>query len=92
MLGGRTKRASWVVNAKTGEPTGYGADEKHPDLHRTEQIIRTGEELSQLLNPPADSNVPLRSGWKAGEDGRRIKEGHGIGPALGSGALPTSQK
>jgi alkylated DNA nucleotide flippase Atl1 len=49
VLGGRTKRASWVVNAKTGEPTGYGADEKHPDLHRTEQIIRTGKELSQLL-------------------------------------------
>lgn len=69
MLGSRTTRASWVVNAKTGEPTGYGADERHPELHRTEQIIRTGEELSQLLNSPAGSIVPLRSGWKAGEGG-----------------------
>lgn len=49
MLGNRTTRASWVVNAKTGEPTGYNAEEKHAELHRTEQIIRTGEELSQLL-------------------------------------------
>ena len=49
VLGGRTGRASWVVNAKTGEPTGYSAEEKHPDLRRTEQIIRTGEELRQLL-------------------------------------------
>ena len=49
-LGGRrTKRASWVVNAKTGEPTGYAAAERHPELHRTDQIVRTGKELSQLL-------------------------------------------
>ena len=52
-LGNRTKRASWVVNAKTGEPTGYRAEEKHPELHRTDQIVRTGEELSHLLEKRA---------------------------------------
>lgn len=53
VLGSRTTRASWVVNARTGEPTGYGANEKHPELHRTERIVRTGEELSQLLQQHA---------------------------------------
>ena len=53
-LWSRTKRASWVVNAQTGEPTGYSVDEKHPELHRAEQIIRTGEQLSQLLREHAN--------------------------------------
>ena len=48
-LGSQTRRASWVVNAKTGEPTGYAVDQKHPDLYRTPRIIRTGAELFHLL-------------------------------------------
>lgn len=48
-LGGHTRRASWVVNAKTGKPTGYSADMMHPDLCRTRRVIKTGAELSRLL-------------------------------------------
>lgn len=45
----RTRKASWVVNARTGEPTGHPVDQRHPDLHRTPRIIKTGAELSELL-------------------------------------------
>ena len=47
-LGNRRQRASWVVNAQTGEPTGYDPTEKHPDLYLTSHIIKTGEELRRL--------------------------------------------
>ena len=47
-LGRRTQRASWVVNAETGEPTGYDRLQKHPELHRTNRIIKTGDELRRL--------------------------------------------
>ncbi len=48
-LGERRPRASWVVNDDTGQPTGYGSNEKHPDLCCTAHIIRTGEALDALL-------------------------------------------
>ena len=48
-LGRQTPRASWVVNAKAGEPTGYPIVQKHPDLYRTRHIIRSGQELWDLL-------------------------------------------
>ena len=47
-LGRRTQRASWVVNARTGEPTGYNDQQKHPDLRPTSPIITTGDELRRL--------------------------------------------
>jgi len=47
-LGNRRRHASWVVNARTGEPTDYDPSEKHPDLHRTSEIIRTEDELRRL--------------------------------------------
>ena len=47
-LGARTQRASWVVNARTGEPTGYSSDQRHPHLLHTSHIIRTEEELRRL--------------------------------------------
>ena len=49
-LRNRTKKASWVVNARTGEPTGHTVDQRHSDLHRTPHIIKTGAELSELLS------------------------------------------
>ncbi len=45
LLGAKTRRASWVVNAQSGEPTGYLPDQKDPDLKTTEEIITTGNEL-----------------------------------------------
>lgn len=47
-LGIRRQRASWVVNGRTREPTGYDPSEKHPDLYRTSHVIKTGEELRRL--------------------------------------------
>ena len=44
-LGTRRKRASWVVSAKTGEPTGYTPAEKHPRLKENKHIIRSGTVL-----------------------------------------------
>ena len=44
-LGAKRKEASWVVRADTGEPTGYTAAEKHPQLKENGHIIRSGVEL-----------------------------------------------
>lgn len=49
-LGNHTMRTSWVVNAKTSEPTGHSAAQKHPDLYRRRRIIKTGKELTHLLS------------------------------------------
>lgn len=49
-LRSHTRKASWVVNSRTGEPTGHAVDQRHPDLYRTQHIIRTGAELSELLS------------------------------------------
>lgn len=50
MLGSRRPEASWVVSLKTGEPTGYAENEKHPDLHRTSRIIQSAEVLRRNLD------------------------------------------
>ena len=47
-LGSRRRRASWVVRARDGEPTGYDHHQKHPDIYRTRHIIKTGDELRHL--------------------------------------------
>lgn len=49
-LGSRKPSASWVVNKRTGHPTGYTEDQKHPDLYRKSRIIKTGDELRNLLS------------------------------------------
>jgi hypothetical protein len=45
----RDQRHSWVVSRKTGEPTGYSADQIHPNLRDRAEIFQTKEELSQFL-------------------------------------------
>ena len=49
MLGPRRHEASWIVNAETGEPTGYEPQEKHPALHEKAEIITTGLELLRRM-------------------------------------------
>jgi len=49
LLGERCQRASWVVNAKTGEPTKYLARQKHPDLYAKKEIIRSGDDLIRRM-------------------------------------------
>ncbi len=55
-LGVRRPEASWVVNARTRKPTGYKKHQKHPDLYCKDEIIRTVEDLEELMrrriNPP----------------------------------------
>ncbi|MDB4917970.1 MAG: hypothetical protein JWM95_5614 [Gemmatimonadetes bacterium] len=45
----RDARHSWVVNRRNGEPTGYQAEMRHPDLKRSDRIIETREELEKWL-------------------------------------------
>ena len=49
LLGNRSPRASWVVNASTGEPTGYAESDKHTDLRVNADVIRTGDELIRRM-------------------------------------------
>ncbi|WP_193166209.1 hypothetical protein [Microbulbifer hainanensis] len=48
-LGERRPEVSWVVNANTGEPTDYKDSEKHPELYRTDRIIKSAEVLRRNL-------------------------------------------
>ena len=48
-LGERRPEASWIVNAKTKEPTDYLQSEKHPDLYRTDRVITSAEVLRRNL-------------------------------------------
>ena len=48
-LGERRPEVSWVVNASTGDPTDYKESEKHPNLYRTERIIKSAEVLRRNL-------------------------------------------
>ena len=48
-LGERRKEASWVVNAGTGEPTGYTDAQKHPCLKKSRDIIGSGPELLKCM-------------------------------------------
>lgn len=48
-LGERRPEVSWVVNANTGDPTGYSDSEKHPELYRTDRIIESAEVLRRNL-------------------------------------------
>ena len=48
-LGKRRPEVSWVVNAKTGDPTDYEESEKHPELYRTERIIKSADVLRRNI-------------------------------------------
>ena len=48
-LGKRSRKTSWVVNAKNGKPTGFHSDQMHPRLEENKYIIRSGAELEHRL-------------------------------------------
>ena len=50
----RDQRHSWVVSRKNGEPTGYSAEQIHPNLRDRREIFQTKEELSQFLAARVD--------------------------------------
>ena len=88
MLGRRRPEVSWVVNARTGKPTGYSAKQCHPDLYKNPYIIRTGEELRSRMEGEwseddglvdisdvhtlLDLSAEMESGWFVGVDGCRL--------------------
>jgi hypothetical protein len=45
----RDRRHSWIVNLKTGEPTGYDPDLLDPDLREHDTVLATKEALTQWL-------------------------------------------
>lgn len=48
----RTPFCSWVVNAKSGLPTGYSPEECHPMLRSRSPIIADGRALHDWLKRP----------------------------------------
>ena len=40
---------SWIVNQKSGTPSGFPAGEVHPALHARSRILQTPEELGAWL-------------------------------------------
>ena len=50
LLGDRKPENSWFVNTGAGEPVGYSDDEKHPELYRTDRIIKSAEVLTRNLD------------------------------------------
>jgi hypothetical protein len=49
----RNSESSWIVSRKDGQPSGYHADQKHPELESRDQILRTAEDLRSWLENPA---------------------------------------
>ena len=50
LLGDRVPESSWFVNTGAGEPVGYSDEEKHPELYRTQRIIKSAEVLTRNLD------------------------------------------
>lgn len=50
----RDQRHSWVVGHKTGTPTGYESDQLHPELHTTDHVIESHDEMATWLRARAD--------------------------------------
>lgn len=51
----RDARHSWVVSRKTGQPTGYEAEQIHAELQATALVIESREALEQwLASAPAE--------------------------------------
>ena len=49
LLTPKRPESSWVVNKKTGLPTGYETFQLHPDLKTHEKVLDQGDELRRLL-------------------------------------------
>ena len=48
-LGNKRPETAWVVNDKTGMPPGFSESQLHPELTRTDEIIRTGTDLKNRI-------------------------------------------
>lgn len=54
---GRDRRHSWIVNSRTGLPTGYEPDQMHPELMADPDVIHTSEALQEWLREVGDVAV-----------------------------------
>ena len=50
LIGERRPEISWLVNSGTGDPAGYTDEQKHPQLYRTNRIIKSAEVLTRNLD------------------------------------------
>ena len=48
-LGDPFPEASWIVSAKSGLPTGYSPEQRHPSLLQQRSVIRQGSQLRERL-------------------------------------------
>lgn len=65
-LGKRRPLASWVVNARTLQPTGYQKDQEHPELYRYPKVLTQPEEIRKLLQ---EADTRPEGDPPAGHDG-----------------------
>lgn len=48
----RDPRSSWIVSYKNGQPTGYDADQIHPQISERDTVLRTPDDLRSWLRNP----------------------------------------
>jgi hypothetical protein len=55
LMSGRARdpHSSWIVSRKDGQPTGYTAEQKHPELESRGEILDTTEGLRAWLENPS---------------------------------------
>ncbi len=49
----RDQRSSWIVSRTNGQPTGYEAEQRHPELESRKEILTTPDELRRWLESPS---------------------------------------
>ena len=63
-LGPKRPDASWVVNKKTGRPTGFPDEMVHPNLYKNRRIIGEADELRKTLEAFRRSRSKDRKGGR----------------------------
>ena len=53
----RDQRHSWVVSQKTRVPTGYAADQLHPDLLLHDRVIESRDDMAAWLQAQPGNSV-----------------------------------
>jgi len=93
-LGQRRPEASWVVNAKTGKPSGYLPNECHKDLFSNTTILRTGAQVQALFaesskgqrrsleDAPELRLMGIDLAWRSNDNGSGIAIGTLLGNRL----------
>lgn len=62
-LGERDPSKSWIVDSRTGLPTGYSPSQCHPELRSKITIIRTGDKLRELCRRSRQAGIDTKHGF-----------------------------